>query len=48
MNRRQFLASERLGALAAPALVRGAAGPQEVPFRVKYYPVASRAWARAT
>jgi virginiamycin B lyase len=40
MNRRQFLNSAAVGVLAAPALLR-AAGAQEGPFRVKYYPVAA-------
>src|SRR4030088_1279806 len=39
MNRRQFLSSTA-GMLATPALLR-AAGAQEGPFRVKYYPVAA-------
>ena len=38
MNRRQFLKSSAIGALAAPALLRHAAA-QENGFRVKYFPV---------
>jgi len=40
MNRRQFLSSAAAGMLATPAFLR-AAGAQEGPFRVKYYPVAA-------
>jgi virginiamycin B lyase len=47
MNRRQFLGTAAFGALAAPALLRGAAA-QEGPFRVKYYPVTAGMGSRDT
>jgi virginiamycin B lyase len=39
MNRRQFLVSSAIGALAAPALLRHAAAAGNDGFRVRYFPV---------